>query len=199
MRRGRWLVKDTGGHWLKGALAGAAGGLAASWVMTQFFNAVGQAQSRAQELRARRADSEGNPARAAEQQHAIEQHREPQQAPAEPTTETAAAAIVQRMTGRELAERHKKVGGSVVHYGFGTIMGALYGALSELAPGATRGHGTVFGTALWAAADVVAVPMLGFSNPPLQVPPSVHAQGFAAHLVYGATTEAVRRVLRYGL
>jgi uncharacterized membrane protein YagU involved in acid resistance len=73
-------------------------------------------------------------------------------------------------------------------------MGTLYGALAAVLPAATSGFGTAFGTALFALADETAVPVLGLSKPPTEYPLSSHAKALASHLVWGATTEAVRRI-----
>ncbi len=40
------------------------------------------------------------------------------------------------------------------------------------------------------------VPTLKLSKPPDEVPLSKHIEGLGAHLVYGATTEGLRRVLQ---
>jgi uncharacterized membrane protein YagU involved in acid resistance len=39
------------------------------------------------------------------------------------------------------------------------------------------------------------VPLAGLSKAPTEYPLSSHASAFATHLVYGATTEAVRKLL----
>jgi len=43
---------------------------------------------------------------------------------------------------------------------FGTLMGAAYGAMAEIAPFSTTGGGLPFGLALWLGADEIAVPLL---------------------------------------
>jgi len=60
----------------------------------------------------------------------------------------------------------------------------------------TWGLGAPFGTALWLGADEVAVPAFHLAGPPWKTPASVHARALAAHLVYGLTTEGVRRLVR---
>ena len=41
--------------------------------------------------------------------------------------------------------------------------------------------------------DEIAVPAFGLSRPSTDSPPGVHAQAWAAHIVYGVTAELVRR------
>lgn len=79
------------------------------------------------------------------------------------------------------------------------LTGAMYGAMSELWPEAAVGAGLPFGAAVWLAADEIAVPALGLSKPATEYPLSKHAYALASHLVYGVTTEVVRRVVRQAL
>ena len=63
----------------------------------------------------------------------------------------------------------------------------------------TRGYGTAFGAALFAVADEVVVPAAGLSDQPTEIPMSLHALALFSHMVYGATTEGVRRLTRAAL
>ncbi len=120
----------------------------------------------------------------------------PRQPQGDDATMKAAEAISESVLARTLPRPERRTAGTVIHYAFGASMGALYGALAELSPSATAGAGLPFGAALWAGADEMAVPAFGFSKPPADYPASTHGAALAAHLVYGLTTEAVRRVIR---
>ena len=87
----------------------------------------------------------------------------------------------------------------MVHYAFGTLMGGLYGMAAEEWRPARWGEGTLFGTVLWFGSDEIAVPALKLAKPPQQYALKVHAGALASHLVYGFTTEMVRRALRAGV
>jgi putative membrane protein len=76
-------------------------------------------------------------------------------------------------------------------------MGAIYGALVEQLDGPLL-TGAGFGTALWLAADELAVPLLRLSRAPSHRTAEMHLQAFAAHIVYGVTAELVRRRIRAG-
>jgi hypothetical protein len=79
----------------------------------------------------------------------------------------------------------------------GTLQGAAYGGVTELTgTGGGLIPGLVFGGALFAVADEVAVPALGLSGKPSESPLSSHLYGLAAHVVYGLSTELARRGLR---
>ena len=108
----------------------------------------------------------------------------------EPATVKAARKIL------PIREDQKDLGGNVVHYGFGTLNGAAYGAAAEVSPTARMCGGTLFGAVLFAVADEGLVPALGLSKPPSAFPLSTHVYGLASHLVYGAATDAVRRIVR---
>lgn len=158
----------------KGVVAGVAGGLVASWVMTQF-----QAQ-----LSKLSPEPEGGRDMSDEEDDA---------------TMKTAAAITEAATGHQLTKKEKKGAGPTVHYAFGSAMGGVYGGLSEVVPAAAEGWGLPFGTVLWFAADEVAVPAFGLSGSPADSPVSVHASALASHLVYGLTADVVRRAVRAAL
>jgi putative membrane protein len=82
-------------------------------------------------------------------------------------------------------------GGPIVHYAFGALTGGVYGGLAEYSSKVTSGFGTSYGGTLFSTADFLAVPALNLAQPT-----SALATPFAAHVVYGATTEFVRRILR---
>jgi uncharacterized membrane protein YagU involved in acid resistance len=48
---------------------------------------------------------------------------------------------------------------------------------------------------VWAAADEIAMPLFGLSRPTTRRPIEMHAQSFAAHIVYGVVTELGRRAV----
>lgn len=149
----------------KGLLAGAVGGLIASFVMGQ-FSALLMPE-----------ESNGDPDK-------------------EDSTVKAASAISQMVLHHELTPDEKAVAGPAMHYAFGTTMGAAYGTLVEFWDAARIGGGLPFGAALWLGAHVIAVPALGFSDPITRTPAHTEIVEAAAHLVYGAVAEGIRRRLR---
>jgi hypothetical protein len=176
-------------HPIRGILAGAAGGLLASWVMNEFMAGPGVKLTRAVQ-------------KDAENRKQAHKTRE-QEASGEPvidTTMKAADAIVNTLTGgRHLSLEEKQKDGPIVHYAFGALMGGIYGGLAEYAPIVRSGFGTTFGSVLFAGADLIAVPAFKLSAPASEWPASSLATPFAAHVVYGMTTELVRRAVRFVL
>jgi uncharacterized membrane protein YagU involved in acid resistance len=181
------MQSTDGDHLWKGAVAGLAAGLAATYVMTQFQNLSGKLAKALEE------DEPQNPQHAADRGKPESGERKKQQ---DDATVKAASAISQGLFHHELTREEKKVAGPAMHYGFGTLTGGVYGALAEVAPAVTRGAGLPFGTAVWLGADEVAVPAFHLSGPPLAYPPAVHARALAAHLVYGLAMETTRRLVR---
>lgn len=136
---------------VKGAVAGAIGGLAGTYAMNQFQRSWSRINARdSQEL------AEG-------------------QNSGEIAAQTATTAV---------------------HFAFGAAMGGLYGAFYEISPATRKMGGAAFGSAVWAAADELAWPTLGLSGPTTEHPPERHAHAFAAQIVFGVTTEIVRRGVR---
>jgi len=97
----------------------------------------------------------------------------------------------------ELEPEEKKPAGTIVHYAYGSALGAFYG-WAERSDLARTASGTLFGAVLWSGSDEIGVPMFGLSKAPTEYPVSTHAWALAAHAVYGVTTERVRRSLRRG-
>jgi putative membrane protein len=164
---------------VRGILAGMAGGLAAAWVMNVFMAGPGQKLQQAVQ-----SDEENRE----QQAHSSE--------PKEDATMKAADAIAHAATGAYLSRAEEEKGGPIVHYVFGALTGGLYGGLAEYSRTVSSGFGTSFGGVLFSGADLLAVPALRLAPSPTDQPVSALASPFAAHIVYGATTELVRRVVR---
>jgi putative membrane protein len=118
--------------------------------------------------------------------------------PKEEDATVKVAAAVAGSVGYQLSEEAKPKAGTFVHYAFGAGVGAVYGALGELAPLVRAGLGLPFGAAVWLGAHVITVPALGLAKPPTQQPLGKEAQELGLHLVYGLVTEVVRRLLGRG-
>ncbi len=178
--------KIAGNHDLRnGLVAGAIGGLIASWTMNRFQTVLSRRSQRPSKPAKRQSDDSGT--------------SQPVQAAADvdkPATLMLASAISEGVFHHHLTENEKRIAEPAVHYGFGTTMGGLYGALAEVKPRVTTGAGLVFGTALWLTADEAAVPVLGLAYGPTKYPLSAHINALLSHLVYGFSTELVRRTMR---
>lgn len=165
-------------HPVRGVLAGVAAGLVAGWVMNVWSEGPGAAISKQLET--------------PEEQKQLADQSDGEDA----TMKTADALFSTAEGGQHLSHEQRSTGGPIVHYAYAALVGGLYGGLAEYLPVVRSGFGTTYGTALFVGGDLVAVPALGLSKPLSSFPASSFAAPLTAHLVYGATTELVRRLVR---
>ena len=165
---------------IKGILAGAAGGLVGTWAM-----------SHAQRLWTKAADT-----RVPESAGGKHDARDWQErSEGQNSNELAAQTIAIAGLGRHLSRDELRMAAPLMHYAFGTVVGALYGAYADRLRG-RRASGIGLGTTLWLTADEIAMPLMGLSEPTTRRPVEMHLQSLAAHLVYGMTAEAIRQPAR---
>lgn len=113
----------------------------------------------------------------------------------EDATEKVANAVARKFIGRKLRSSEKKTGGQIVHYAFGASMGVLYASLADTCPTTTVGCGALFGLALYGGAHALVVPALGLAPHPLENGAPRECAELSSHIVFGLTTEALRRLL----
>jgi len=97
--------------------------------------------------------------------------------------------------GMDLSKDQKLAAQQGIHYTLGAGLGAVYGALAELAPGVTVGAGVPAGAVLYGLTHASAVPATGFQAWPWQLPLSAVLWEAGSHLAYGLTTELTRQAL----
>ena len=113
----------------------------------------------------------------------------------DPATVKAAQHASRAATGEYFAKEDKAAAGNAVHYLFGALLGGAYGLIAEYRPEVTKGYGTMFSLGS-AAFDELAVPAAGLSGPPTDFPAATHGYALASHLVFGAVSEATRKLVR---
>lgn len=177
---------------LRGMAAGLVGGLAASWVMNQFQSTLTKIFEGSEKPHGAQSAQKGSP------NHGVaaelkEQGRDDER---DNAAERTANIVATKVFDYELTEKDKLAAGAAVHYLFGASTGALYGLASELMPEVSVGAGLPFGAAVWLVADEGLVPALGLSKWPTEYSVSKQAYALASHLVYGVTTDLLRRAAR---
>lgn len=183
------------GDVLKGLAAGVVGGLAAAWTMNQFQALLSKRLAGEERSHGAQSMQQGTPEQGVGAElDAAGKDEEDDTAPAR-----LANAVSVGVTGRELSKDEKEFAGTVLHYAMGVTSGAIYGAVAEGLPFVTVGAGLPFGAAVWAVADEGVVPAAGLSKSPTEYPLSIHLYAFASHLVFGLTTELVRKGVRAAL
>jgi hypothetical protein len=175
----------------RGTVAGMLGGLVAAWMMNQYQAIESRPVNvRKEELRRSYAKPKraGKTAKTAATKAASSAGDEP--------TVKAAETVSRQLFDHELTPSEKQIAGPTVHYGYGALVGGLYGGLSELMPSVGMGIGIPYATLLWLLGSETAVPALGLAKSPTQVPIEKHATAMATHFVYGLTLDICRRIFR---
>ena len=172
----------------KGALAGLVAGLVASWAMNRFQDVWVSLSPKDSTSDDKSSDRDRELANLRTNQSAEETQDD--------ATVRAASTLSEGVFGHKLTPDEKKIAGPAVHYAVGATGGLVYGVAAELAPEITEGVGLPYGAAFWLVVDEGLVPLLGFAKGPGEYPLSAHAYALASHLVFGATAEGGRRLLR---
>jgi len=182
-------------HLWKGLAAGVVGGLVASAVMNQFQALLSRLAADEERSHGAQSLQQGSP------QHGVgrELQSEGKDEEEDDAPERLANAISVGLFNQELTERVKDAAGTALHYAMGTTSGALYGAVAEIIPAVKAGAGVPFGAAVWLIADEGIVPAVGLSKSPAEYPLPIHIYALSSHLVFGLTTELVRRAVRNAL
>ena len=168
---------------IKGFLTGLVGGVAGTVVLTVFQTASLKGTRAAER---RMGDGERY---AGEQKELLDSFTKAHAK----TAQVAAGAV-----GHRLAKGDAKEMAPVVEFAFGALCGGIYGALAEFVPAVPAGFGTVYGAVLFTGASEVVLPALGWVATPGERTPVQHLGGLAGNVVYGATTEGFRRLVRGG-
>ena len=104
--------------------------------------------------------------------------------------------LAQRVVGHPLDKRQQILAEQSIHYVFGGSTGAIYGVAAEFAPIVTRGYGAAFGIVLQLFTHETLVPAAGLDVPAPKQPAREHLSELFTHILYGVSTELVRRFVR---
>ena len=104
--------------------------------------------------------------------------------------------LAEKLAGHPLDEDPEKVASEAIHWGFGALTGAAYGALAEVYPAATAKEGASFGLALMSLTHETALPAMGLSAPPEEQTAREHTSEASTHVLYGVVAEKVRKLVR---
>jgi uncharacterized membrane protein YagU involved in acid resistance len=195
MQKGRRGNEAREGDVWKGLAAGVVGGLVASVVMNGFQALLSRQFAGEERSHGAQSLQQGTPQQGVGRELQAEGRDEPE----DDATERLANALSVALFEHELTEQEKELAGTALHYAMGTTSGALYGAVAEVVPAATAGAGVPYGLAVWLVADEGIVPAAGLSKSPAEYPLWIHAYSLSSHLVFGLTTELVRRAVRNAL
>lgn len=104
--------------------------------------------------------------------------------------------LAEKLAGHPLDEPGRTAATETIHWTFGALAGAAYGALAEYYPAATAKEGASFGFALATLTHETALPAMGLSAPPEDQTTRERTSEMSTHVVFGLVTEAVRKTVR---
>ena len=104
--------------------------------------------------------------------------------------------LAEKIAGHRMERAKALAAGATIHWGFGALTGAAYGALAEYYPQATAKDGAGFGMALTSLTHGTVLPAIGLAATPEHQTVRERTSEMATHVVYGVVTETVRRVVR---
>jgi predicted lipid-binding transport protein (Tim44 family) len=168
---------------LGGLAAGILGGIVATWVLDKYQQGA---------LEATRAAENAVNAEPFLSRRQEDRLREQQLAHAE-----AAERIAQSTFGKGLSRNQRRNAVPIVQYAIGALAGGAYGFAVEILPVVRRGYGTGYSNLLFLGGSQAMLPWLNLGTRQKVTP--VKNGGLSAALVYGATLETTRRILRWML
>jgi putative membrane protein len=104
--------------------------------------------------------------------------------------------LAEKLAGHPLDEETEAIASEAIHWGFGALAGAAYGALVEFHPIVAGKEGANFGLALMSLTHEGALPAMGLSAPPEEQTFREHTSEAGTHVIYGVVTEKVRKFIR---
>ncbi|HEX3660006.1 MAG TPA: DUF1440 domain-containing protein [Acidobacteriaceae bacterium] len=107
--------------------------------------------------------------------------------------------LAEQVTGRPLTGSDRRLAQQGIHWIFGALAGAVYGALVELEPSLGAWRGAAFGITLNRITHESILPKMGLSAPPGQQPTQERISEWVTHAAYGVATDSVRRAVRRAL
>ena len=168
---------------LGGLAAGILGGIVATWVLDKYQQGA---------LEATRAAENAVNAEPFLSRRQEDRLREQQLAHAE-----AAERIAQSTFGKGLSRNQRRNAVPIMQYAIGALAGGAYGFAVEILPVVRRGYGTGYSNLLFLGGSQAMLPWLNLGTRQKVTP--VKNGGLSAALVYGATLETTRRILRWML
>ena len=107
--------------------------------------------------------------------------------------------LAESVAGRRLPDRERELALQGIHWIFGALAGAVYGALVEVEPSLGAWRGAAFGITLNRITHESLLPRFGLSAPPSRQPTQERISEWVTHATYGIATDTVRRAVRRSL
>jgi putative membrane protein len=105
-------------------------------------------------------------------------------------------AWAEQVTHRNLEGKERTAAQQTIHFVFGALAGAAYGALVEFEPSLAAWRGAAFGVTLNRITHEWLLPRMDLSAMPNQQPTQERISEWVSHAVYGVITDTARRMVR---
>lgn len=112
------------------------------------------------------------------------------------TTDSPPVVLADRLSKEGLKKEEKKPIEKQIHWAFGLMTGGMYGLSVERNPQMATGLGSMMGTALYGGTHGSVLPALEMEPWPTANKPEFVTNEFIGHIIYGVTTEIIRRQAR---
>jgi putative membrane protein len=104
--------------------------------------------------------------------------------------------LAQKLSPQHLNRTQLNAASEAIHWGFGALSGAAYGAIAEFYPAATAQEGAAFGLMMMSLTHEGALPAMHLSAEPEDQTMREHTSEAATHVLYGVVAERVRSFVR---
>jgi putative membrane protein len=105
-------------------------------------------------------------------------------------------ALAEQVAQRRLEGAERRAAQQTIHFVFGALAGAVYGALVEVEPSLAAWRGAAFGVTVNRITHEYLLPRMGLSAEPNKQPTQERISEWVTHAVYGAVTDTTRRMVR---
>lgn len=107
--------------------------------------------------------------------------------------------LAEQVAGHPLPPTQQQAAMHSIHWGFGAVAGAIYGAAIEMEPSVGAWKGAAFGLTLNKLTHESLLPKMGLAAAKEDQPTQERISEWVTHAVYGIFTEVVRRAVRKSL
>lgn len=104
--------------------------------------------------------------------------------------------LAEQVAGHPLDSGEQSAAHHAIHWGFGAVAGAVYGAIVEMEPSVGAWKGAAFGLTLNKLTHESLLPRIGLASPKEEQPMQERISEWVTHAVYGIFTDVVRRTVR---
>jgi putative membrane protein len=104
--------------------------------------------------------------------------------------------FAEQVAGHTLPDKERELALQGIHFIFGALAGAVYGALVEVEPSLGAWRGAAFGITLNRLTHEAILPKMGLAAPTSRQPTQERISEWVTHATYGIATDTVRRAVR---